>query len=148
MTSNYEVRVADVCGISFSDMRTVDLYRGEIVRISTGKIAYKTKDYYEPRTARLQASRLLKNYEHHLAKHGVGFEEQEAQRKADERAARETKRNAERLLRDAARDLLAALQGLLAVPAASGTSPDRNTKREAAVKAAQAAIAKATGSAN
>lgn len=110
MTSNYEVRVADVCGLSLSDLRMRDFYCGEIVRVSTGDVAYRTKSYSEPRTARLQAARLLKNYEYHLAKHGVGFEEQEAQRKADLKARREAAKIARRATTNAAPDLLAALQ--------------------------------------
>lgn len=110
MASNYEVRVADLCGFSLSSARTIDLYQGQIVRVSTGKVAYKTRSYHEARTARLQASRLVKNYEHHLAKHGVGFEEQEEQRKADFRAKLEAAKTARHATTKAAPELLAALQ--------------------------------------
>lgn len=110
MTSNYEVRVADLCGIGLTTMRMVDLYRGEIVRIKTGEVAYKTKNYSEPRTARLQASRLLKNFEHHLAKHGIGFEEQEAQRKENLKARRNAAKTARHATTQKAAELLAALQ--------------------------------------
>ena len=111
--ANYEVRVVDVAGLDFN-MRFVDCYRGEIVRISSGGVAFKTKNYHDKRAARLQASRLLKNYEHHLVKHGIGFEEQQAQRKAQERLERENNRKAAQRIRDAAPDLLAALEKILA----------------------------------
>jgi hypothetical protein len=112
--ANYEVRVVDVAGLDFN-MRFVDCYRGEIVRISTGDVAFRTKDYLDKRTARLQASRLLKNYEYHLAKQGIGFEEQQAQRKQAERLERERKREAANRLRKAAPDLLVALEKCLPV---------------------------------
>ena len=118
-------------------------YVGEIVRTATGKVAYRTKHYLEPKTARLQASRLRKNYEYHLVKHGVGFEQQEEERKAKERAERDAKRAADRRVRDAAHDLLSAVEALLAMPAASGTRPDRYEQRDKAIEAARAAIAKA-----
>jgi hypothetical protein len=105
--TNYEVRIVDIA--AYVNMRFVDCYRGEIVRISTGDVAFRTKDYLDKRAARLQASRFLKNYEYHLAKHGIGFEEQQAQRKQAERLERERKREEARRLREAAPDLLAAL---------------------------------------
>ena len=104
----YEVRVAEDYSM-MSNMRFCDTYTGEIVRIATGDVAYRTKRYLEPNTARLQAARLRKNYEHHLLKHGVGFEQQEAERKAKERAERDAKREADRRVRDAAPEMLAVL---------------------------------------
>lgn len=112
MTSNYQVRVVDVCGLSFSSMRMHDFYRGEIIRVGTGEVAYRTKDYSEARTARLQASRFVKNFEHHLAKHGIGFEEQEAAKKADLRKRREAAKKARRETQTKAPDLLAALRAV------------------------------------
>ena len=105
----YEVRVAEGHALSLSNMRQYETYRGEIVRVDTGAVAYRTKPYHEPNTARLQAARLRKNYEHHLIKHGVGFEQQEAERKANERAARDAKLEADRRVRDAAPEMLAVL---------------------------------------
>ena len=105
----YEVRVAEGHALSLSNMRQYETYRGEIVRVDTGAVAYRTKPYHEPNTARLQAARLRKNYEHHLVKHGVGFEQQEAERKANERAARDAKLEADRRVREAAPEMLAVL---------------------------------------
>ena len=115
----YEVRVAEDYSM-MSNMRFCDTYTGEIVRIATGDVAYRTKRYLEPNTARLQAARLRKNYEHHLVKHGVGFEQQEAERKAKERAERDAKREADRRVRDAAHDLLAALLPLVEASPVNG----------------------------
>ena len=112
MPANYEIRIRDVKGLSLSNLATYDLYRGEIVRVATGAIAYETRTYSDARTARLQAARLVKNYEHHLAKHGVGFEEQEAARKAKERADRKAKQAAERRVRDEAHAMLAVIRQL------------------------------------
>lgn len=145
MSNQYEVRITGGHAISLNTLRGYDTFTGEIVRTATGAVAYRTRPYTEARTARLQAARLRKNYEHHLAKHGIGWEEQEAERKAKAKAEREAKREADRRLRDAAPDLLAALEGLLAAPAASGSAPDRYDRRDAAVVAARAAIAKAQG---
>jgi hypothetical protein len=133
----YEVRVSEDYSM-MSNMRFCDTYTGEIVRIATGDVAYRTKRYLEPKTARLQAARLRKNYEYHLLKHGVGFEQQEAERKAKERAERDAKREADRRVRDAAHELLAACQAVLdEFPAADG-------RRIESVKAiCRAAITKA-----
>lgn len=130
--SNYEVRVADVCAYD-TNLRLRDMYRGQIIRLATGKVAYETKCYAEKRTARLQAARYVKNFEHHLTKHGIGFEEQQEQKKAAERAEREAKRAAERRLRDAAPDMLAALEYLVSLGGGD------------ALDVARAAIAKAKG---
>ena len=135
----YEVRITEVHGISLSSMKSCETYVGEIVRVETGDVAYRTKYYHEAKTARLQAARFRKNYEHHLAKHGVGFEQQEADRKAGERAARDAKREADRRVRDAAHDLLAALERLLPVAASAYGALTVD------LDAARAAIAKATG---
>ena len=137
----YTVRLRDAHAFSLSG-RSFEAFVGEIVRIDTGKVAYKTKFYEEKRTARLQAARYLKRYEHHLVKHGIGFEEQEAQRRAAERAARDAKRAADRLVRDAAHDLLAALLPLVeASPVGGGMIRFDGDE----LQAARAAIAKATG---
>lgn len=138
----YTVRLRDAHAYSLTG-RSFACFVGEIVRIDTGKVAYSSKFYEEKRTARLQAARYLKRYEHHLVKHGIGFEEQEAQRKAAERAARDAKRAADRLVRDAAHDLLAALLPLVnASPVDGGMIRFDGDE----LQAARAAIAKATGS--
>jgi len=132
----YEVRVSEDYSM-MSNMRFCDTYTGEIVRIATGDVAYRTKRYLEPKTARLQAARLRKNYEHHLIKHGVGFEQQEAERKAKERAERDAKREAYRRVRDSAHDLLAALERLLPVAASAygALTVDLDAARAAIAKA-------------
>lgn len=132
----YEVRVSEDYSM-MSNMRFCDTYTGEIVRIATGDVAYRTKRYLEPKTARLQAARLRKNYEYHLIKHGVGFEQQEAERKAQERAERDAKREADRRVRDAAHDLLAALERLLPVAASAygALTVDLDAARAAIAKA-------------
>lgn len=141
MERNYEVRIAEVSAISLNHLSRHELYRGEIVRISTGEVAHRTKTYMDKRTARLQASRLVKNYEYHLAKHGVGFEEQEAERKANERAERDAKRKAERLVRDAAPDMLDALHRIMA----HEDDLSASSAGLAVIAHARAAIAKAKG---
>jgi hypothetical protein len=132
----YEVRVSEDYSM-MSNMRFCDTYTGENVRIATGDVAYRTKRYLEPKTARLQAARLRKNYEHHLIKHGVGFEQQEAERKAKERAERDAKREADRRVRDAAHELLAALERLLPVAASAygALTVDLDAARAAIAKA-------------
>lgn len=138
MERSYEVRIAEVSAISLNNLSRHELYRGEIVRISTGEVAHRTKTYMDKHTARLQASRLVKNYEYHLAKHGIGFEEQEAERKANERAERDAKRKAERLVRDAAPELLQAL-----IEAEDALSDDG--EYPLTLRRVRAAIAKAKG---
>lgn len=134
----YEVRVTEAHAISLSNLRSYDTYVGEIVRTATGEVAYRTKHYIDPKTARLQAGRLRRNYEYHLTKYGVGFEQQEAERKAQERAARDAKREAERRVRDAAHDLLAALEWAV-------ETADTEQYEADWYAAARVAIAKATG---
>jgi hypothetical protein len=141
--SNYKVNVRDDVAYSLNLTR-FDCFVGEIVRIDTGKVAYSTKFYEEPRAARLQAARYLKRYEHHLAKHGIGFEEQEAQRKAAERAERDAKRANDRKVREAAPDLLVALQNLLDDALVAGLS---DSTVSGSVFEARAAIRKAKGAA-
>ena len=139
--SNYETRIVDVVAFDMN-LRPRDMHRGQIVRIATGKVAYETKCYGERRTARLQAARYLKNFEHHLAKHGIGFEEQQEQKKAAERAARYAKREVDRRLRAAAPDLLAALEDLMRLNRTQGVTSE---EFEAACEAADEAINKAKG---
>jgi hypothetical protein len=136
----YEVRVAEGRTLSLSNMWSYKTYTGEIVRVDTGDVAYRTKLYQEANTARLQAARLRKNYEHYLVKHGVGFEQQEAERKANERAERDAKREADRRVRDAAHDLLAALLPLVEGSPVSGGMIRFDGDE---LRAARAAIAKA-----
>jgi hypothetical protein len=132
--TNYEVRIIDV--VSFDmNLNSREMFRGQIVRIDSGAEAYATKCYSDKRTARLQAARYVKNYEHHLAKHGIGWEEQQAQKKAAERAARDAKREADRKVRDAAHDMLAALEEIAFRAERHGMNTDE----------ARAAIAKAKG---
>ena len=137
----YTVRLRDADAYN-SKLERFECFVGEIVRIATGKVAYKTKFYEEKRTARLQAARYLKRYEHHLVKHGIGFEEQEAQRIAEQLAERNARLAADRLVRDAAHDLLAALLPLVeASPVGGGMIRFDGDE----LQAARAAIAKATG---
>jgi len=111
--ANYIVKVREAEGISLSNLRAYDYYVGEIIRIDTGAVAYNTRGYDSIRAARLQAARYIKRYEHHLAKHGIGFEEQEAARKAEERAERDAKRRADRRVRDEAHATLGSLRKML-----------------------------------
>jgi len=141
--SNYKVNVRDAVAYSLNLTR-FDCFVGEIVRIDTGKVAYKTKFYEEKRAAHLQAARYVKRYEHHLAKHGIGFEEQEEQRKAAERAERDAKRATDRRVREAAPDLLVALQNLLDDALVAGLS---DSTVSGSVFEARAAIRKAKGTA-
>jgi hypothetical protein len=130
--TNYEVRIVDVVAYDMG-LNSREMFRGQIVRLGSGAEAHITKCYEDKRTARLQAARYLKRFEHHLAKHGIGWEEQQAQKKAAERAARDAKREADRKVRDAAHDLLAALEALAFRAERHGMNTDE----------AQAAIAKA-----
>jgi len=139
--SNYKVNVRDAVAYSL-DMTRFDCFVGEIVRIDTGKVAYHTKFYEEKRAAHLQASRYVKRYEQHLAKHGIGFEEQEEQRKAVERAERDAKRATDRRVREAAPDLLVALQNLLDDALVAGLS---DSIVSGSVFEARSAIRKAKG---
>ena len=110
--ANYIVRVRDATIVT-TDLEYRDCYIGEILRIDTGAVAYSTRFYESIRAARLQAARFIKRYEHHLIKHGIGFEEQEAARKAAERAERDAKREADRRVRDEAPAMLEALRTLM-----------------------------------
>jgi len=139
----YTVRLRDAHVFSLSG-RSFEAFVGEIVRIDTGKVAYSSKLYEEKRTARLQAARYLKRYEHHLVKHGIGFEEQEEQRKAAERAERDAKRATDRRVREAAPDLLVALQNLLEDALVAGLS---DSTVSGSIFEARAAIRKAKGAA-
>jgi hypothetical protein len=141
--SNYKVHVRDAVAYSLN-MTRFDCFVGEIVRIDTGKVAYHTKFYEEKRAAHLQAARYIKRYEQHLAKHGIGFEEQEEQRKAAERAERDAKRATDRKVREAAPDLLVALQNLLDDALVAGLS---DSTVSGSVFEARAAIRKAKGAA-
>jgi hypothetical protein len=141
--TNYKVNVRDAVAYSL-DMTRFECFVGEIVRIDTGKVAYSTKFYEEKRAAHLQAARYVKRYEQHLAKHGIGFEEQEAQRKAAERAERDAKRATDRRVREAAPDLLVALQNLLDDALVAGLS---DSIVSGSVFEARAAIRKAKGAA-
>jgi hypothetical protein len=111
--ANYIVKVREAKSISMTNLRLYECYIGEIIRIDTGAVAYSTRYYNSIRSARLQAARYLKRYEHHLAKNGIGFEEQEAARKAEERSARDAKREADRRVRDEAPAMLEALRTLM-----------------------------------
>jgi CRISPR/Cas system-associated protein Cas7 (RAMP superfamily) len=141
--SNYKVCIRDAHAYSLTG-RSFECFVGEIVRVDTGKVAYRTKFYEEKRAAHLQAARYIKRYEQHLAKHGIGFEEQEEQRKAAERAERDAKRANDRRVREAAPDLLVALQNLLDDALVAGLS---DSTVSGSIFEARAAIRKAKGAA-
>jgi len=137
--SNYKVCIRDAHAYSLTG-RSFECFVGEIVRVDTGKVAYRTKFYEEKRAAHLQAARYLKRYEQHLAKYGIGFEEQEEQRKAAERAERDAKRATDRRVREAAFDLLDALElarDRLEVSNHEGEEDDALAQIEAAIRKAR-----------
>jgi len=139
--SNYKVCIRDAHAYSLTG-RSFECFVGDIIRIDTGKVAYSSKFYEERRSAHLQAARYLKRYEQHLAKYGIGFEEQEEQRKAAERAERDAKRATDRRVREAAPDLLVALENLLEDALIAGLS---DSTVSGSVFEARAAISKARG---